>query len=157
MKDADSTAEAVLVIGLYQNPQGKVLTPLTRSDAWTTQMWRITGGGVEPSETPEQAAIREKNEEVGLFVNELHLFQSYEKPSRSPLHKAHVQHVFFGVIPTISGFKTHAKDGEEHLTNELFLIEDVVRTLPHRGFLSGYQILGAHAKILQQSFNKIFG
>ncbi|MBS3072513.1 NUDIX domain-containing protein [Candidatus Pacearchaeota archaeon] len=40
--------------------------------------WGIFGGGVERSETPEQAAIRELKEELGLRVDKLDLFLQTE-------------------------------------------------------------------------------
>jgi ADP-ribose pyrophosphatase YjhB (NUDIX family) len=153
----ESTEEAAHAIGLYQDPLKELYITLTRSDAWSPQMWRIDGGGVEHGETALQAAIREKKEEVGLTVTELQHFKSYGMPSRSPKYKTHFKHVYLGVIPNLDGFKVHAKDGEENLTNEIFRLSDVRRAILHRQLLSGYRILGFHAKIMSEAFSRIFG
>lgn len=152
----ESTAEAVLVIILYQDPQGKIFTILTRSDAWEIEMWRIPGGGVEPGETIEQAAAREAFEEVGLVVTDLRLFRSYNKPSRSSYHEKHVQHTLIGITSSISGFLPKSQDGEELLTNGLFPADEVRKVVLYREHIGAHEILGPHAKILHQSFSTIF-
>lgn len=154
----DSTAEAVLVIGLYKDPMtGKIMTPLTRSDAWQTSMWRIPGGGVEESETRLQAAIRENKEEVGLHVEELHTFKSIDKRSRNQLHTKHTQHILVGTVHSIAEFRTTTQDGGEILINEMFDIDRIRNAIKFNGLLSHYEILRFHSLILEELFNRLFG
>jgi 8-oxo-dGTP pyrophosphatase MutT (NUDIX family) len=52
----------------------KELLMMKRTD---NQCWGIPGGMMEPGESPEQAAIRETEEEIGLHPHELQLFGVY--------------------------------------------------------------------------------
>jgi ubiquinone/menaquinone biosynthesis C-methylase UbiE/ADP-ribose pyrophosphatase YjhB (NUDIX family) len=58
--------------------QGKLLTYHVQGEE--KHYWRIPGGGIEPDETPEQAARRELQEELGLEVNLQRLFGPYWRP-----------------------------------------------------------------------------
>lgn len=39
--------------------------------------WNLVGGGIEDGESPEQAAIREAEEEIGVRLDEVPLFRLY--------------------------------------------------------------------------------
>lgn len=54
-----ASARAVVI-----RDDGRVLLLLSEFDG--RQMWFAPGGGLEPGETPEQAALRELREEVGI-------------------------------------------------------------------------------------------
>lgn len=43
-------------------------------------LWGTPGGGVEPGESPREAAVREFEEETGLRVDECELFGAYGGP-----------------------------------------------------------------------------
>ena len=59
--DPRTGAYAVLVDGA-----GRILLALLNLEA--VPAWTLPGGGVEPGETPEQAAVREVREETGYDV-----------------------------------------------------------------------------------------
>ena len=69
---------------ILQNKQGKVLLSL-RDDKPTIpcpNQWHIIGGGVEDSETPEQAIKRELMEEIEFEIKDFKLFKKYNWPEK---------------------------------------------------------------------------
>lgn len=54
----------VRVLIIYQNK-----TVLVRH--WYNSLWVMPGGGIDKYETPEQAAVREVREELGMKINQL--------------------------------------------------------------------------------------
>ena len=75
-------------------------------------MWGITGGRLEPMQTPEICAVREIKEETGLFLDpsDLRLFSIYAEPDdgrilQYPDNRVHlVDIVYTATIPSCSRF-----------------------------------------------------
>jgi 8-oxo-dGTP diphosphatase len=66
-------------VAIIQKNDGRIL--LTKRDDSLRSfpgLWCLPGGKLSFGETPEQAAIRETSEEVGLHCNELTLFGRFE-------------------------------------------------------------------------------
>ena len=73
----------LVAAGLIQDDRGRVLLSRRGPEDSLALMWEFPGGKVEVGESPEEALIREMNEEVGLLVSDLTPWQfvshSYEK------------------------------------------------------------------------------
>lgn len=57
-----------VVCGLILKDDGRVLAARRSSSMDLPGKWEFPGGKVEPGETPEEALIREINEELGILV-----------------------------------------------------------------------------------------
>ena len=58
-------------------------------------MWALPGGFLEMDETLEEAALRELQEETGIFGVELKQFHTFSKVNRDPRHRT-ITTVFIG-------------------------------------------------------------
>ena len=65
---------------IVKRPDGKLLSVSRGSDVYDLN---LPGGGIEPGETPEEAARRELREETGLTAGEM--VEVYVGPSRSKI------------------------------------------------------------------------
>ncbi len=156
MSQTESTEQAVLLVGLYQRPDGQIEVPLTISYRYPNPLWRIPGGGANPKETPEEAAKREYLEEVGLSIKGLWRHKTIKKRSHSERYQHHLQHVLVAEIPTMDGFLKGVQDGEERLTNRLFTLEELRGTLYASNHVAGREILHSHAAVLDEVLRKLF-
>lgn len=73
--------------------------------------WDLFGGRVEPDETPEQALVRELNEELGITISNYKLYKTYESPTEA---RPNVKHVYVVHIPEAAGELT-LYEGQYHI------------------------------------------
>ena len=66
---------------LATDPAGRILLVKI---AYSHKRWTLPGGGVEPNESFEEAALREFQEETGVAMSSLHFFGQYEGTNPKP-------------------------------------------------------------------------
>lgn len=91
------------------NSVGEVLLQFRSKSAPTyPSQWGFFGGGVEDSETPEEAVIREAKEELGLRITEIELI------THIPDQEANVDRYFFKVVIDldVESLKSQQKEGD---------------------------------------------
>ncbi|MDF7761866.1 8-oxo-dGTP diphosphatase MutT [Kosakonia cowanii] len=73
-----------IAVGIIRNPQGDIFITRRGADAHMANMREFPGGKIEAGETPEQAMIRELQEEVGITTQSATLFDKleYQFPDR---------------------------------------------------------------------------
>ena len=73
-----------IAVGIIRNPQGEIFITRRAADAHMANMREFPGGKIEAGETPEQAMIRELQEEVGITTQSATLFDKleYQFPDR---------------------------------------------------------------------------
>lgn len=73
-----------IAVGIIRNPQGEIFITQRAADAHMANKLEFPGGKIESDETPEQALIRELQEEVGITVRSATLFDKleYQFPDR---------------------------------------------------------------------------
>lgn len=67
-----------IAVGIIRNPQGEIFITQRAADAHMANKLEFPGGKIESDETPEQALIRELQEEVGITVTTSSLFDKLE-------------------------------------------------------------------------------
>lgn len=73
-----------IAVGIIHNPEGDIFITQRAADAHMANKLEFPGGKIESAETPEQALIRELQEEVGITVTTFSLFDKleYQFPDR---------------------------------------------------------------------------
>jgi NAD+ diphosphatase len=89
---------------------------LARSRRFSTPMYSVLAGFVEPGETLEEAVIREVNEETGINVKDIHYFQSQSWPFPHSL--------MIGFTATYASGQITIGDGE-NIDAGWFTVEDL--------------------------------
>lgn len=67
-----------IAVGIIRNPQHEIFITQRAADAHMANKWEFPGGKIEQGETPEQAVIRELEEEVGIIARAPQLFDTLE-------------------------------------------------------------------------------
>ncbi|HBR1950497.1 TPA: 8-oxo-dGTP diphosphatase MutT [Klebsiella quasipneumoniae subsp. quasipneumoniae] len=73
-----------IAVGIIRNQEGDIFITQRAADAHMANKLEFPGGKIESAETPEQALIRELQEEVGITVITFSLFDKleYQFPDR---------------------------------------------------------------------------
>ncbi|KAF1368233.1 8-oxo-dGTP diphosphatase MutT [Yokenella regensburgei] len=73
-----------IAVGIIRNSQGEIFITQRAADAHIANKLEFPGGKIEESETPEQAMVRELQEEVGITAHSATLFDKleYQFPDR---------------------------------------------------------------------------
>ena len=155
------TRQAVLVILLYEERDGKIQVVIVRSTSLCGLTYRkIVGGGVKEGETVLDAAIRETKEEAGLTIKEENCYQlrSVRKPSQSKDYEYHEQFIIIAELETLTGLRLLSSDGEEKLYTEVVSIEELmsqIRTARQSSNQDEYMLM-SHKKILENFIPVLF-
>ena len=146
--------ESVLIVPIFVGRNNAFNFIFTRSSGYDNPNWKIPGGHEEMGETPEIAAKREREEEIGLS-NGLMIHKPewlVEKPSKHHAHlgKLHKQHVFLFVTSSMVGFKTVAVDGTKTLTNRVFTLGETSKAVSDGVPLEGHYLLRDHSSVMEK-------
>jgi 8-oxo-dGTP diphosphatase len=66
MNDKNKLPVVYVVAAIFQNKKGEILLIQRPKDKPMAGLWEFPGGKIEPGEIPEEALVRELNEEIAL-------------------------------------------------------------------------------------------
>lgn len=78
-----------VAVGIVQRGDGRVLMAERSARQIAAGYWEVPGGKIDPGETAAEAAMRELDEEVGIRVQALHPWQTYEHAFRTRRVRLH--------------------------------------------------------------------
>ena len=100
---------------------GKILL-IKRGHSPYEGKWALPGGFMDMDETPEQAAIRELEEETAIKVKRLKQFRTYGAIDRDPRHRT-ISTVYYAVLD--DDLNITPKAGDDAAEAELFSLDDL--------------------------------
>ncbi len=65
-----------IAVGIIRNPLGEIFITRRAADAHMANKWEFPGGKIEAGETPEQALVRELEEETGITATRYSLYET---------------------------------------------------------------------------------
>ncbi len=98
------TSEQLAVVVIFLDEQHRVLMHDRRRISKMGEEWALVGGIMEGGETPEKAALREMQEEVGYQPKELTFFKTYH--TVYPDGVSRTAHVFLAPFPGFDALTT---------------------------------------------------
>ena len=128
---------AVDVVLLTWNGQKIQVLQVKRANEPYKGRWALPGGFVEPSESLEQAAARETNEETAIQPSYLEQIRAFSAPGRDPRGRV-ISMAFLGFIPADKAKPAAGSDAE----NVGWFPLDALPTMAfdHAEIITGYAI-----------------
>lgn len=92
------------------------------TDSWMPLSWDVPGGGIDPGETPEQAAFRETYEETGIELNHI-------EPFWTRIVSGHTAFIFISFVNNMPPVKLSFEHDKYMWVNPLTINFDLINTV----------------------------
>ncbi|EKV91670.1 8-oxo-dGTP diphosphatase MutT, partial [Escherichia coli] len=98
-----------IAVGIIRNENNEIFITRRAADAHMANKLEFPGGKIEMGETPEQAVVRELQEEVGITPQHFSLFEKleYEFPDRHITRKRTARAVLTGMCYSAGSAMRH--------------------------------------------------